>query len=120
MLALANTIGFVHVVLEIWLATGMLLALLMPRLWWSYWATLVATIASRIAWGGCPLTIWQEALKHHPDVEPILGTAFTIEVPRTWLGLDLSQAGATSLMMLALVISSACLLWRRRLSVVQE
>lgn len=114
MLALANAIGFAHILVEIWLAAGLPLSLLVPRLLRVYCATLAVTLGSRLLYAGaCPLTVWQEALKHHPDVEPLLGTSFTIEVPATWLGLELNS-GATHALMLGSFAVSLGLLWSRR------
>lgn len=105
MLLLANTIGLVHILVVIWLTIGLPLSWLRPRVVPYYGATLALTIVSRLVYGGCPLTIWQETLKHRPDVEPLLASAFTIEVPPLWVGLGLSSGETLLLLIAALVLS---------------
>jgi hypothetical protein len=113
MLHAANTIGFVHILVEIWLASGLLLSWLFPRILRYYCATLTLTLFSRLVYGACPLTVWQESLKHHPDVEPLLSSTFTIEAPATWMGLDLGSTETQILMIIAFAISLALLRFPR-------
>jgi hypothetical protein len=114
MLLWANAIGVAHIIVEMWLAAGIPLSLLFPRLLRWYVTTLFLAIGSRLAYGACPLTTWQEAIKHRPDVEPLLATHTSIEAPGTWMGLELGTTDTHWLMAGALVASSALLAFRHR------
>jgi len=113
LLVLANIIGCVHIVVEIWLAAGLLAGLLVPRMARLYCLTLGVMLVSRLAYGGaCPLTVWQEALKHHPVVQPLLATHWSVEVPSTWMGIHLNGP-QTHLLVIGAFIVSLLLVWLR-------
>ena len=111
MLVLANAIGVVHIVVEMWLATGLLLALLFPRVLRYYVATLALTWGSRLMLGDCPFTVWQESIKHGPGVEPLLSTAFIIDAPRPWM---YPGAGGTQVLIAIAFVLTTALMWFRR------
>ena len=114
MLHIANAIGFVHILVQIWLTAGLPAALVLPRLARYYWGTMALALGSRLFYGACPLTVWQEGIKHRPDVEPLLSTHFTIEVAPTWLGMNPDFGDAQWLMLGSFISASFLLALRRR------
>ena len=112
MMYLANAIGLTHILVEIWLTAGLLIILLVPRLRMVYVASVAVTVGSRLAFGGCPLTFWQEAIKHSPAIEPRLGEVFSIEVP-PFMGFALTDGQYSALILAALIISTMLHVLRR-------
>lgn len=111
----ANAIAIVHILAQIWLVGGLLLAVLVPRLRLIHCATLAVTIFTRFLYQDCPLTVWQVAAERAAYQNRAFREGFHIEVPVDWFGVRL-DGDETSLAIWAIFLCSLLLVINHRRS----
>lgn len=112
----ANAIAIVHILAQVWLVGGLLLAVLLPRLRVIHCATLAVTVVTRFIYQDCPLTVWQVAAEHAAYQNRAFREGFHVQVPVDWFGVQLT-GGETSLALWAIFLFSLLLVIARRRAV---